>query len=187
MSPTLKALLLLTAGLGLALSADALPITPATGTLNSTRWEGDQVSTPDVLTAIQPYVGTSTELYKSNVGGPEDGALAGSYETTFTNTPSDPSGASILYVGGPIVSPTAFLLVKDGNHSPAWYLYDLTALGWNGTATLDLSAFWPNQGAISHVSLFGTQGTTVPDGGATVGLLGIALMGIALLRRRLAA
>jgi hypothetical protein len=186
MKPTIRKLLVLVASLGLAAAASALPITPTSGDLNTTRWEGDQNSTPAILTAISPIIGSATELYKSNVGGPEEGPLAGSYDTTFTDTPSDPSGASILYVGGPIVSPTAFLLVKDGNQSPAWYLFNLTALGWNGTDTLDLSGFWPNQGAISHVSLFGTR-TSVPDEGATLGLLGIGLVGIALLRRRLAA
>ena len=115
------------------------------------------------------------ELYKMNVGGPESGALQGSYETTFSNSPSDPADADIVYMGGDFVGPVARLLVKDGNQSPAWYLYNLTVLGWDGMATLELENFWPNQGAISHVSLYGTQSVPEP---ATAFLVGLGLIGI---------
>lgn len=169
--------------LGVAVSAQALNITPTSGVLNTTRWEGNQTSQSEIDAIVGPIVAPSTELYKSNVGGSEEGSLAGSYHTVFSNTATDPSDATISYTGGAFVGPTAYLLVKDGNQVPAWYLFNLTALGWNGTATLNLTGFWPGNGAISHVSLYGTTATSVPDGGSMAMLLGFALIGLAVTRR----
>jgi hypothetical protein len=160
--------------------ATALTITPASSCLELT---GNDTSQDDIDAAIAGTLGTSVELYKKEVdGGGEFGSLAGSYETTFSNEPDDPEDALIEYVGGPIVGPTAYLLIKDGSQSPAWYLFDLTCLGWNGTDDIELDGFWPQQGAISHVALYGTTAST-PDGGATVGLLGLALASVGLIRR----
>jgi hypothetical protein len=137
-------------------------------------WTGTQTSQAAINVAIGGILGTSIELYKQNVGGSEEGSLASSYVTTFYNTPSDPSGALIDYVGGPYVGPIAFLLVKDGNQTPAWYLFNLTDFGWNGTDDLLLSGFWPAQGAISHVTLYGHA---VPEP-AIMLLLGLGLIGL---------
>jgi hypothetical protein len=165
-------------------SAYALSITPTSGVLNTTRWEGSETSQSDIDSAISPIIGNATELYKQDVGGAESGPFAGSYNTVFLDTPAEPSGATITYTGGPIIPEDAFMLVKDGNQDPAWYLYNLTALGWDGMDQLDLSGFWPNQGAISHISFY-SGGTSVPDGGATVVLLGLGLSALALVRRKL--
>jgi hypothetical protein len=184
----------LLAGLSLAVATqlNALSITPTSGVLNTTRWEGDQTSQAQIDAAIAPYIGASTEVYKQNVGEASDtGSLAGSYITTFSNTAADPSNALIDYTGGPFVQPTAYLLVKDGDQSPAWYLFNLTALGLSTVAGEDitLTGFWPNQGAISHIALYGGSGGDrpgVPDGGSTVALLGLALGALAIVRRKVA-
>ena len=112
--------------------------------------------------------------------------MAGSYATTFANTASDPADATITYTGGNIVGATAWLLVKDGNNNPAWYLFNLTTLGWNGTDVLQLTGFWPGSGAISHVALYGTPGTSVPDAGTTMALLGLGIGALGFARRKLA-
>ncbi len=174
--------------LGTAFQAQALPITPTSGVLNTSRWVGNDTEQPEIDDAIDGILGASVELYKQNVGGSESGALAGSYVTTFSNSAADPSDALIDYISGSFVGPTAYLLVKDGKQTPAWYLFNLTLLGWNGTDDLVLSGFWPAQGSISHVTLYGTTSTNrVPDGGMTISLLGSALVGLGLLRRRFAA
>jgi VPDSG-CTERM motif len=177
---TKSALAILAAGM--TLGAQALDITPAT----LPQWTGNQTSQSDIDAIIGPLIAPSTEVYKQDVGaGSDGGSLAGSYETTFSNSESDPANALIHYVGGPTGTGHAYLLVKDGSQTPAWYLFDLTALGWNGTDDLVLSGFWPNQGAISHVSLYDGAGTGVPDAGTTLALLGVGISALGFARRRL--
>lgn len=166
--------------LGVAsLSVDALPVTPST----FPQWTGNQTSQSQINGVIAPIIGSATELYKQNYGGSEEKSLAGSYQTTFVNSADGPSGALIDHIGGAYVGGTAWLLVKDGNHSPAWYLFNLTTLGWNGTDDLQLSGFWTGNGAISHVTLYGTS-VGVPDGGATAALLGMGLLALGTLSRK---
>lgn len=142
-----------------------------------------------------------TELYKQNVGGGESGSAAAWYSTTFQNTPSDPEDATITW-GGPgwISCPSCYLVVKDGNATPAQYLFSLGS--WNGQETIRIEDFWAGtgqagRGAISHVSIFGgptaicQPGDTRPECNETVPepagmlLLGAGLVGLASqLRRR---
>lgn len=96
-------------------------------------------------------------LYKQNVGGSEAGSFADFYSTEFFNSPTDPQDGTLTW-GGPsaISCPACFLAVKDGNQNPSYYFYDLS--GWNGTDTIELVGFWPQQGAISHFSIWGYDG-----------------------------
>ena len=114
----------------------------------------------------------------------ETGPFQASYETDFFSSPTDPSGATIRYVSGPTIeTPEIYLLVKDGNHIPYAYLFDISL--WDGMANLELTGFWRQQGAISHVSIYTRETAQVPDGGVTLMLLGMSLSGIVLARRLL--
>jgi hypothetical protein len=109
---------------------------------------------------------SSTEIYKQDVGGGESGVAAAYYTTTVNG---DASGATIDWVGPNLYTPL-YTLVKDGNQVPAWYLYSIS--GWNGqTDDLVFSGFWPAQGAISHISLYGPSGSTVVPEPLTAGLM----------------
>lgn len=142
-----------------------LSITPGT-TQQFLLTSNSNPSLSDLETIIGLPAGTlvANGGYKSNVGGPEEQQFASSYDTVFTNTPSDPADATITYVGGPILSSThLYLVVKDGNATPPGYIINLNQLdldgngsfetAWNGTDTLQLTGFWPDQGAISHVEI----------------------------------
>jgi len=168
-----------------AAQAHALSITPDT----ELQWTGTETSQASIDLAIASHIGDAHQLYKMNVGRSEEGPLSGSYETTFFNTPSDPSEAKIVYTGGDsdIVGQLAYLLVKDGKQDPAWYLFQLFNFSvdagdppipdWNGMETIVLSGFWPDQGAISHVTLYGGQ-HQVPEP-FTLLLFGLGIVGIA--------
>ena len=160
--------------------AAVINISPTSGDNNVTRWEGLDTSQAAINDLLEDLLGADFfELYKQNVGeGSDTGPLAGSYDTTF-DPPVDPSGATITYVGGDTAGSPVYLLVKDGNQIPAWYLFNLTAIfNWDGIDQLVLSGFWPNQGAISHVSLYGASDPSVPEPG-TMLLLGSGLVGLA--------
>ncbi len=121
------------------------------------------------------------QVYKQNVGEMDDSGLyAPSYFTEYT--PSiDPSGANIKWIfGSPYIEMdgvSAYLVIKDGNHDPSIYIFDLKVLGWNGMDTIYLKDFWPNAGAISYISIYDPI-TAVPEP-ATMFLLGSGLIGLA--------
>jgi hypothetical protein len=165
---------------GMLSGAEALPITITPASVP--QWTGSDNSNLDA-SEISAIVGGGValvELYKQDVGGPESGIFAASYNTTFSNTAMDPEDALIEYVGGPSIN-SAFdkrvLYVKDGNQDPAFYIFDLTLLGWDGVEDLVLDGFWPRQGAISHVAILGQ--VPVPEPG-TLTLLGLGVMALGL-------
>jgi hypothetical protein len=138
---------------------------------------------------IETIVGTTTELvelYKSDAPDTdkpqtESGPFASSYDTTFDNEPLDPNDALIEHISGNSIDcAECYLLVKDGKQVPIWYVFDLgdSGLNWDGLMALDLNGFWPDNGAISHVSIFGTL-NNVP-GPAPFILMGIGLLVISL-------
>src|SRR5688500_8899932 len=155
----------------LTLREDSLSITTTSSSLLSS---GNLTGVTDILNQIatEGYALGDTLYKKEYDGGAEYGGFKNKFNTTFvadavSGENQDASGGSITWNGPSYITNAEYLLVKDGNSKPAWYLFDIS--DWDGKETIALSDFWPGKGAISHVAIYGgsSSTTTVPDGGAT--------------------
>ncbi len=118
-------------------------------------------------------------LYKAEAGGSDEGPFANDYMTLFSGDPND---ALITWglLGDSITCPECYLVVKDGSPQPK-YLFDLGS--WDGMESLSLEGFYPGNGAISHVAIFGNPTVQVPEPG-TLALLGLGLIGLTLTQKK---
>jgi hypothetical protein len=133
-------------------------------------------------------------LYKANRGGSEEGSFAGDYSTAF----APPTTALITWdgFGADIINcPTCFLVAKDGNSTPNWFLFNLGS--WDGEEEISIGTLFyktnPNGNQIvqdfSHVSIWSGVGgggggeVEIPEPGVLF-LMGAGLLGLGLARRR---
>ena len=95
-------------------------------------------------------------------------------------TTNGQQGLTDANVDGTTISVTGYtyLLAKYGTRGEVWYIAGLT-----GSQTIPLTG--SNGNATSHYSLYNLTTTQVPDGGVTAGLLGLAMLGVGYLRRRI--
>lgn len=186
-------LILLCAAFLISTQAHALVIDPFTPINSGSILDfGDENSNAAIIAAVETELGTDVySYYKDNQGGLEEGPFQDSYETRYAYTGSDVTGAEISWVGPDTINLPAYLIVKDGNSSPNWYLFDLSFDfdpngPWDGKETITLQNFFlaatdDPEGSISHVEIVGT--TPVPEP-ATMLLLGSGLIGLAGLGRK---
>ena len=140
------------------------------------------VLNPDVTDLILQY---KSDVSGSSGVGADSGPRAADYTTTFSNSASDPQDALIDYIGTTAIdclTKVCILEVKDGDHTPGRYFFNIT--GWDGTDNIVLTSFWPGSGAISHVSIHnGGSAASVPEP-ASLFLFGAGLAGLGIWRRK---
>jgi hypothetical protein len=172
-------------------SANTISLTPLSSSLVLKGDDSRQNAIDQALNSKYPGLAL---LYKGervdeNSAGVSSEDFAASYATMFFNADLADSDARITWINGApsINSLPVYALIKDGISVPNWYVFDIS--GWNGMDTIEVSGFFigaKQTRDISHVSIYGNQiqtTTRVPDGASTVAILGIAIVGLAGLRR----
>jgi hypothetical protein len=166
---------------GMVCTASADPIYPIDPSSSLLIGQGYETGVPKIEAEILANLNidlAGLEAYKADYGVVQDsGYYANSYETQFNG---NASGGTISNFGNPIMSDALYLLVKDGNHSPSWYLFNLQ--DWNGTDQIVLSNFWNTNGAISHVAIYAAN-VPVPEPNSLL-LLGSGILALGIVGRR---
>jgi hypothetical protein len=181
-----------------ATSAAALPLTYATagvvGTIDGVIDGGVDAELAQAQALLNLLVGGSiNDAFASPCSGAADNFsdshckkanTAFDYSGTLTNLLGDsakiesPQGQQLVVTG------FDYVLAKYDCSNAGYILFYLPVFG--STIPVSPDNFWTttSQYTISHLTRFNAS-TTVPDGGATLGLLGLGLMGLGYVRRRL--
>ena len=182
-----KTLLAIACGLVMALTAataQAAPLTTADNTFLGTADPGSPASPAFEVYFINFLLDHSAGTYTDDPPPSPPNTVYTFVRTANscgTCTDATATGAVQEDTGGPVtldVSNYTYLLAKYGNTAYVWYVANLTDV----TITSNLAGV---QNGLSHYALFNPGTVRTPDGGTTLGLLGLGLMGVGYLRRRL--
>ncbi len=117
------------------------------------------------ITGITPKL--DTQRYRiTQADGVEDGTNQLDYATQRNpDLKNDTHGVNAIISWGNTANfinyASQILFVRDGNHTPYWYAFNLGATvsgdvgaGWNGKNSISLIDFWTSKGQISHAAIY---------------------------------